>query len=153
MKLSNNFSLAELSNSATAKRLGIDNTPGKEVIKNLELLAKNILQPIRDHFDAPIHISSGYRSVALNKKIGGSSTSQHCLGQAVDIDNDNTEISNLEIFNFIKDNLVYDQLIYEFGNDKGPDWLHVSFAKKNRKQTLKAVKNGLQTRYIKYTAD
>jgi hypothetical protein len=150
MKLSNNFTLAELCNSAAAKRFGIDNTPGKEEIKNLELIAKNILQPIRDHFDAPIHVISGYRSAGLNKKVGGAKTSQHLTGNAVDIDNDNTEISNLEIFNFIKNNLVFDQLIYEFGNDNGPDWVHVSLAKKNRKQILKAVKNGLQTRYIKY---
>ena len=153
MKLSNNFTLAELCNSATGKRLGIQNVPGKEEIKNLELLAKNILQPIRDHFDAPIHIISGYRSPLLNKKVGGAKNSQHLFGQAADIDNDNTKVSNADIFNFIKDNLKFDQLIWEFGTDNNPEWVHVSYSSKPRKQILKAVKNGLQTRYIKYTAD
>lgn len=150
MKLSNNFSLAELTNSSTAKRLGIDNKPSEQVVKNLKLLAENILQPIREHFDAPIHISSGYRSIALNKKIGGASNSQHITGQAVDIDNDNTDITNAEIFNFIKDNLKFDELIWEFGNDEQPNWVHVSYSNKPRKKILKAVKNGLQTRYIKF---
>jgi len=150
MKLSENFTLAELTNSSQAKRLGINNTPDDKVIKNLELLAKNILQPIRDHFGVAINISSGYRSLALNKRIGGASNSQHVTGQAADIDNDNTEVSNAEIFNFIKDNLKYDQLIWEFGTDTNPDWVHVSYSSKPRKQILKAVRNGLQTSYIKF---
>jgi pectate lyase len=153
MKLSNNFTLAELSNSATAKRYGIENTPGKEEIKNLELIAKNILQPIRDHFDAPIHVISGYRSAVLNKKVGGAKTSQHLTGNAVDIDNDNTEISNLEIFNFIKDNLVFDQLIAEFPKKGRIEWVHVSLAKKNRKQVLVAKKESGITVYRPYKTE
>ncbi len=147
--ISKNFTLAELCNSATAKRFGINNNPDDKVIKNLELLAKNILQPIRDHFDKAIHIVSGYRSPGLNKKVGGASNSQHLIGQAVDIDNDNTDISNAEIFNYIKENIKFDQLIWEFGNDESPDWVHVSYSAKPRKQILRAYKDGSRTFYKK----
>ena len=149
MQISKHFSLAELCNSATGKRYGISNVPDEKSIKNLKLLADNILEPIREHFDKPIHIISGYRSAVLNKKVGGSKTSQHLVGQAADIDNDNTEVSNADIFNYIKDNLKYDQLIWEFGNDESPAWVHVSFSSKPRKQILKAYKNGLTTVYKK----
>ncbi len=147
--ISKNFTLAELCNSAAAKRFGINNNPDDKVIKNLELLAKNILQPIRDHFDKAIHIVSGYRSPGLNKKVGGASNSQHLIGQAVDIDNDNTDISNAEIFNYIKENIKFDQLIWEFGNDESPDWVHVSYSAKPRKQILRAYKDGSRTFYKK----
>jgi hypothetical protein len=149
MMISKNFTLAELCNSAAAKRFGINNNPDDKVIKNLELLAKNILQPIRDHFDKAIHIVSGYRSPGLNKKVGGASNSQHLIGQAVDIDNDNTDISNAEIFNYIKENIKFDQLIWEFGNDESPDWVHVSYSAKPRKQILRAYKDGSRTFYKK----
>ena len=149
MRISKHFSLAELCNSAEGKRQGISNVADEKSIKNLTLLAENILEPIREYFDKPIHIISGYRSAVLNKKVGGSKTSQHLIGQAVDIDNDNTEVSNADIFNYIKDNLKYDQLIWEFGNDENPAWLHVSFSNKPRKQILKAYKNGLTTVYKK----
>jgi hypothetical protein len=149
MMISKNFTLAELCNSAAAKRFGINNNPDDKVIKNLELLAKNILQPIRDHFDKAIHVVSGYRSPGLNKKVGGASNSQHLIGQAVDIDNDNTDISNAEIFNYIKENLKFDQLIWEFGNDESPDWVHVSYSAKPRKQILRAYKDGSRTFYKK----
>lgn len=147
--ISKNFTLAELCNSAAAKRFGINNNPDDKVIKNLELLAKNILQPIRDHFDKAIHVVSGYRSPGLNKKVGGASNSQHLIGQAVDIDNDNTDISNAEIFNYIKENIKFDQLIWEFGNDESPDWVHVSYSAKPRKQILRAYKDGSRTFYKK----
>ena len=147
--ISKNFTLAELCNSAAAKRFGINNNPDDKVIKNLELLVKNILQPIRDHFDKAIHVVSGYRSPGLNKKVGGASNSQHLIGQAVDIDNDNTSISNAEIFNYIKENLKFDQLIWEFGNDESPDWVHVSYSAKPRKQILRAYKDGSRTFYKK----
>jgi hypothetical protein len=149
MMISKNFTLAELCNSAAAKRFGINNNPDDKVIKNLELLVKNILQPIRDHFDKAIHVVSGYRSPGLNKKVGGASNSQHLIGQAVDIDNDNTDISNAEIFNYIKENLKFDQLIWEFGNDESPDWVHVSYSAKPRKQILRAYKDGSRTFYKK----
>ena len=112
MQLSKNLVLAEVIRSETAKRKGISNMPTPEHIENFKKLAKNVFQPIRDHFEVPIHISSGYRSKALNKAIGGSLTSQHCQGEAIDIDMDGTSITNKQIFDFIKDNLVFDQMIW-----------------------------------------
>jgi hypothetical protein len=151
MQLSKNLSLAEVLRSESAKRNGISNTPTKEHLDNLTSIALNVFQPIRDHFLVPIHISSGYRSLALNKAVGGSNTSQHSKGQALDIDMDGTKITNKQIFDFIKDNIEFDQLIWEFGTDKNPDWVHVSYAKgKNRKQILKAVRRNGKTSYINF---
>jgi hypothetical protein len=151
MQLSKNLSLAEVVRSESAKRNGISNNPTKEHLDNLVSIALNVFQPIRDHFLVPIHISSGYRSVALNKAVGGSNTSQHSKGQALDIDMDGTKITNKQIFDFIKDNIEFDQLIWEFGTDKNPDWVHVSYAKgKNRKQILKAVRRNGKTSYINF---
>ena len=151
MQLSKNLSLAEVLRSESAKRNGISNTPTKEHLANLVSIALNVFQPIRDHFLVPIHISSGYRSLALNRAVGGSNTSQHSKGQALDIDMDGTKITNKQIFDFIKDNIEFDQLIWEFGTDKNPDWVHVSYAKgKNRKQILKAVRRNGKTSYINF---
>jgi hypothetical protein len=88
--------------------------------------------------------------LALNKAIKGAATSQHCSGEAMDIDMDGTSITNAQIFNYIKDNLVFDQLIWEFGTDKNPDWVHVSYEStgKQRKQILKAIKKNGKTSYI-----
>jgi hypothetical protein len=151
MQLSKNLSLAEVVRSESAKRNGISNNPTKEHLANLTSIALNVFQPIRDNFLVPIHISSGYRSVALNRAVGGSNTSQHSKGQALDIDMDGTKITNKQIFDFIKDNIEFDQLIWEFGTDKNPDWVHVSYAKgKNRKQILKAVRRNGKTSYINF---
>jgi hypothetical protein len=152
MQLSKNLSLAEVVRSESAKRNGISNNPTKEHLDNLVSIALNVFQPIRDNFLVPIHISSGYRSAALNASIkGASKTSQHSKGQALDIDMDGTKITNKQIFDFIKDNIEFDQLIWEFGTDKNPDWVHVSYAKgKNRKQILKAVRRNGKTSYINF---
>jgi hypothetical protein len=152
MQLSENLSLAEVTRSETAKRKGISNMPTPEHIENFKKLAENIFQPIRKHFGKPIYISSGYRSAALNKAIGGSKTSQHCKGEAIDIDMDGTSITNAQVFKFIKDNLNFDQLIWEFGTDKNPDWVHVSYNStgKQRKQILKALKVNGKTSYAPY---
>jgi hypothetical protein len=152
MQLSKNLSLAEVTRSESAKRNGISNMPTPEHIENFKLLAEKIFQPIREHFAVPIHISSGYRSAALNKAIGGASSSQHCSGEAIDIDMDGTTITNAQVFNYIKDNLEFDQLIWEFGTDKNPDWVHVSYESKGkqRKQILKAYKAGGATKYKPY---
>lgn len=152
MQLSKNLSLAEVIRSETAKRRGLSNMPTEEHIENFKKLAENVFQPIRDHFGVPIHISSGYRSAALNKAIKGSSTSQHCSGEAIDIDMDGTTITNAAIFNYIKDNLEFDQLIWEFGTDANPDWVHVSYEStgKQRKQILKAKKAGGKTTYVPF---
>jgi hypothetical protein len=152
MQLSKNLSLAEVTRSETAKRKGVSNMPTEAHIANFKLLAEKVFQPIREHFGKPIHISSGYRSAALNKAIGGASSSQHCTGEAIDIDMDGTEISNKQVFDFIKEHLEFDQLIWEFGTDANPDWVHVSYEStgKQRKQVLKAVKQGKTTVYRVY---
>lgn len=153
MQLSKNLSLAEVIRSDSAKRNGIKNYPTSKHIVNLSLLAENIFQPIRNHFKSPIFISSGYRSKELNDAVGGSSTSQHSTGQAIDIDMDGTshDVTNRMVFDFIKNNLEFDQLIWEFGDNNNPDWVHVSFAlSKNRNQVLRAVRKGNVTSYIPY---
>lgn len=151
MKISPNLNLAELTRSETAKRNGIDNTPTAEHLENFKLLADKVFEPIRDHFKTPIFISSGYRSKELNALLRGSASSQHCKGQAIDIDMDgsNGEVTNRMVFDFIKNKLDFDQLIWEFGTDFNPDWVHVSYVKgKNRKQKLKAIRSGGKTSYI-----
>ena len=152
MQLSKNLSLAEVMRSETAKRKGISNMPTPEHIENFKLLAENVFQPIREHFGVPIHISSGYRSKALNTAVGGSLSSQHCSGEAIDIDMDGTSVTNAQIFNYIKDNLNFDQMIWEFGTDTNPDWVHVSYEStgKQRKQILKAIKSAKGTSYLPY---
>jgi hypothetical protein len=152
MQLSKNLALAEVMRSETAKRKGISNMPTPEHIENFKLLAENVFQPIRDHFGVPIILSSGYRSKALNTAVGGALSSQHCTGEAIDIDMDGTTVKNADIFNFIKDNLNFDQLIWEFGTDSNPDWVHVSYEStgKQRKQILKAVKSAKGTSYVPY---
>jgi hypothetical protein len=152
MQLSKNLSLAEVMRSETAKRKGISNMPTPEHIENFKKLAENVFQPIREHFGVPIHISSGYRSKALNTAVGGSLSSQHCSGEAIDIDMDGTSVTNAQIFNYIKDNLNFDQMIWEFGTDSNPDWVHVSYEStgEQRKQILKAVKSAKGTSYLPY---
>ena len=130
MKLSKNLSLGEFTRSQTAKRKGIDNTPKEEHLEAAKLLAENIFQPIRECFATPIFISSGYRSDALNEAIGGSKTSQHSKGEAIDIDMDHRKgPENEEIFHYIINNLPFDQLIWEFGTEDNPNWVHVAIAK------------------------
>lgn len=151
MQLSKNLSLAEMLRSDSAKRNGIKNEPTAEHLENMKQLALHVFQPIREHFGIPIIITSGYRSKELNKAIGGSQTSQHSKGQAMDIDMDNTDLKNSVLFHWIKDNLVYDQLIWEFGTKANPDWVHVSFVAEgkgiNRKQVLVAKKIDGKTVY------
>lgn len=141
-KLSDNLSLKEMVKSATAIRRGLDNSPTDVHISSMRILAVEVFQPLREYFGVPIYISSGYRSQALNEAIGGSKMSQHSKGQAMDIDMDNRNgPSNKEIFDYIIDFLDFDQLIWEFGDSKGPDWVHVSynpFLPKQRKRVLKA---------------
>ena len=152
MQLSKNLALAEVMRSETAKRKGISNMPTPEHIENFKKLAENVFQPIREHFGVPIHLSSGYRSAALNKAVGGASSSQHCKGEAIDIDMDGTTITNKQIFDFVKDNVNFDQMIWEFGTDANPDWVHVSYNSDGaqRKQILKAVKAGGTTKYLPF---
>jgi hypothetical protein len=153
MKLSNYLSLAEVTRSDTAKRKGISNEPTAEHLENLKTIAVEVFDKVREYFGVPIFVSSGYRSAALNKAIGGSSTSDHNLGRALDLDQDGhgNGVTNADVFKFIKDNLDFDQLIWEFGTDKNPDWVHVGYRKgANRKQILKAVREGGKTKYVPY---
>ena len=123
MKISEHLDLAEVTRSETAKRNGISNMPTELHIANFKLLAENVFEPIRNNFRCPIHISSGYRSIELNRAIKGSLTSQHCQGEAIDIDMDGTPngVTNKMVFDYIKDNLEFDQLIWEFGTSENPD--------------------------------
>ena len=154
MKISEHLDLSEVTRSETAKRKGISNEPTAEHLENFKKLAENIFEPIRNHFKVPIHISSGYRSKALNTSIGGSLTSQHCSGEAIDIDMDGSSngVTNKMVFDFIKSTLNFDQMIWEFGNSSNPDWVHVSYEStgKQRKQILKASKIGGATKYSPY---
>ena len=141
MQLSKYFTLAELTPSGTAKRLGIKNDPTPAHLECLKGLSVNILDKVREHFGKPIWVSSGYRSKALNEVTPGSSaTSQHCTGEAADLDQDGrgTGVTNKMVFDYIKDHLTFDQLIYEYGTDANPDWVHVSWEStgKQRKQVL-----------------
>ena len=155
MKLSLHLDLSEVVRSESAKRKGISNMPTPEHIANFKILAEKVFEPIREHFRCPIHISSGYRSKELNATIPGASlTSQHCSGEAIDIDMDGTPngVTNRMVFDYIKDNLEFDQLIYEFGDSNNPDWVHVSYETtgKQRKQILKAIRVNGKTSYTNY---
>jgi len=154
MKISEHLSLAEVTRSETAKRKGMSNMPTPEHLENFKKLAINIFEPIRKHFGVPIHISSGYRSKELNTAIKGSLSSQHCSGEAIDIDMDGSAngVTNKQVFDYIKEHLNFDQLIWEFGTKDKPDWVHVSFESsgKQRKQVLRAVKQGTKTIYQPY---
>jgi hypothetical protein len=152
MRLTDHLTLKEVIKSNTATRLGIDNTPTEEHELNLHLIASEIFEPIRTHFNVAIGISSGYRGKALNKAIGGSKTSDHCKGMALDIDADIFgKLANVDIFNYIKDNLEFKQLIWEFGTDTNPNWVHCSYdINNNKKEILVAKKVKGRTIYTNY---
>lgn len=136
MRVSKHISLAEATRSQTATRLGISNTPDEETLKRMKLVAEKCFEPIRKWYGRPITVSSFYRSPELNKAIGGSKTSQHTKGEAIDIDTgDNAE--NKKILEWARANLEFDQLLWEYGNAEGPDWVHISFSESgNRNQFL-----------------
>lgn len=144
MNLTKNFSLIELTSSEAAARKGIDNTPNQEAINNLKEICENVMQPLREWYDKPINITSGYRSQKVNKAIGGSASSDHCLGRAIDFTLPKEDYQR--VFDWLRTNVEFDQLINEFNFQ----WIHVSFRNgANRKQVLKAVKNTFgQTKYL-----
>jgi len=113
-------------------------------------IAEKVFEPLRIHVGGPIKINSFYRGPELNKAIGGSSKSQHCHGQAIDIDDTFGHASNAEMYNWIKANLDYDQMIWEFGTDQNPNWVHISYVspEKNRNRCLKAYKDDGKTKYM-----
>ena len=135
--------------SNTATRLNIDNIPDNYQLANMEAVALNIFEPLRDWVRGPVKINSFFRSVDLNTAIGGSSRSQHCEGRAIDIDDTFGYKTNAEMYNYIKENLNFDQLIWEFGNDTNPDWVHISYVSEdqNRKRCLKAERVNGKTVY------
>ena len=136
--------------STTATRRGIDNIPDKEHLDNMKLLAEKIFEPLRKWVGGPIRINSFYRGPELNKAIGGSSKSQHCKGQAMDIDDNGCHKTNAEMYAWIKDNVEFDQMIWEFGDDDNPNWVHVSYVspEENRNRCLKAYKENSKTKYM-----
>ena len=148
-KISEHITLRESIESFTAKRKGIENIPSEYELTNMVGVAMNVFEPLREWVGGPIKINSFFRSVELNKAIGGSSKSQHCQGRAIDIDDVYGHKTNAEMFNYIKNNLDFDQLIWEFGTDENPDWVHVSYvsADENRRRCLKAEKINGKTVY------
>ena len=150
--ISKHISIKEAVRSNTAERLGINNFPDSPILVRMQLLAENIFEPLRAYVDEPIFISSFYRSPELNKAIGGSANSQHCKGEAIDLDDIYGGATNAEMFDFIKNNLDFDQLIWEFGSDDNPAWIHVSYKKEgNRNRILRAVKENGKTVYKNIT--
>lgn len=134
-KLSKNFTLEELTRSATAKRKGIDNEPDEDALIDLKRLVKDVLQPIRDEYGKPIVVTSGYRGEKLNKAVGGAKTSQHMYGQAADIEA--LDGNNAELFKTIKKmmdegKLKVGQLIWEYGTKRQPNWVHVSLPRNGK---------------------
>jgi hypothetical protein len=149
MNLSANFTLKELTKSDTATRLGLDNMPDDEALENLKTLCEMVLQPVRDHFGKSVTVNSGFRSPESNAAVGGSKTSDHCKGQACDLEIDG--IPNPELAQWIMDNLDYTQLILEFYTQGQPNsgWVHVSYDPNNlKKQELTAVKVAGKTQYL-----
>jgi|TARA_Y100001938_G_C7932452_1_gene350040 hypothetical protein len=149
-KISKNISYKEGVYSITADRLGLENKPTEEHLANMKEVAEKVFQPLRTWVNAPIKINSFYRSPELNKAIGGSSKSQHCKGQAMDIDDTYGHATNADMFMYIRENLDFDQMIWEFGDDKNPNWVHVSYVspEDNRNRCLKAYRENGKTKYM-----
>lgn len=149
MRLTNNFTLEELTKSETALRRNLENTPTVEVVENLQALATYVLQPVRDHFAKGVKVNSGYRAPEVNAAVGGSRTSDHCKGMAADIEIPG--LPNYDLAKWIEDNLAYTQVILEFYTQGVPDsgWVHVSYDPANlKKQSLTAVKKDGKTIYL-----
>lgn len=144
MNLSKHVTLKEFQASGLATLRNLNNEMSESQITSAKLLCENVFEPLRLYLNTPIQISSGFRSVQINKMIGGSATSQHTKGEAMDLQ------INAKGFYFIKDKLMFDQLIWEFGNDEQPSWVHVSFSPRNRKQVLKASKKNGKTIYTNF---
>ena len=147
--ISKHISYKEGVYSRTATRLDINNKPNDDQMQNMCLIAEEVFEPLRVWVGGPIKINSFFRSPELNKAIGGSTKSQHCHGQAIDLDDTFGRATNAEMYEFIKKHLDFDQMIWEFGNDENPDWVHVSYVSedKNRNRCLKAYKENGKTKY------
>jgi len=149
-KISEHISWKEGTFSRTALRRGLDNTPDEKQLKCMKEIAESVFEPLREWVGGPIKINSFFRGEPVNTAIGGSKTSQHMKGQAIDIDDTFGHKTNAEMYHYIKDNLDFDQLIWEFGDDKNPNWVHVSYVshRPNRKRLTIAKKINGRTRYI-----
>jgi hypothetical protein len=149
MSISKHISYKEGVYSRTATRLGIKNNPNAEQMKNMITIAEEVFEPLRAYVGGPIKINSFFRSPELNKAIGGSGKSQHCHGQAIDLDDTFGRCTNAEMFEFIKKHLDFDQIIWEFGDEDNPDWVHVSYVspEQNRNRCLQAYKENGKTNY------
>lgn len=148
-RISEHISYKEGTRSVTALRLGIDNTPDQYQLTNMQVIAENIFEPLRKWVRGPIKINSFLRVPDLNKAIGGSESSQHCQGRAIDIDDSYGHKTNAEMFEYIKKHLDFDQMIWEFGDDNNPDWVHVSYVSpdRNRGRCLRAERIDGKTQY------
>jgi len=148
--ISKHISYKEGVHSITAIRKGIDNEPNGKQLANMKLVANNVFEPLRVFVNGPIKVNSFFRSPDLNKAIGGSTKSQHCKGQAIDIDDTYGKATNAEMYWWIKENLDFDQMIWEFGSNDNPDWVHVSYVSpdKNRNRCLKAYRENGKTKYM-----
>ena len=149
-KISKHVSYKEGIRSSTADRMGLDNTPNESQLKCMEEIAEGLFEPLREWVGGPIKINSFFRGEPVNTAIGGSKYSQHMKGQAMDIDDTFGHKTNAEMYHYIKDNLDFDQLIWEFGDDKNPNWIHVSYVthRENRKKLTIAKKVNGKTKYI-----
>jgi len=147
--ISKHISYKEATRSNTALRRGIENIPDVEELENMKLIAEKVFEPLRKWVGGPIKINSFYRSPELNVAIGGSKKSQHCHGQAIDIDDTYGHRSNASMFKHIRYSMDYDQIIWEFGDDKNPAWVHISYVseEKNRHRCLQAYKENGKTKY------
>lgn len=146
MNLSKHVTRSEFERSETAINRGIDNSMNEWEIERAKLVCENCFEPIREHLGQPIKINSGFRSGALNRAIGGATTSQHSLGEAIDLD-----LHDRDLFEWVIDNVEFDQLIFEGGTTDRADWFHISYRKgRLRKQVLRMVKKGGKSTYIPY---
>lgn len=137
MKISAHISYYEATHSPTAKRMGIENVPSDDELENMRLVAEKCFEPLREWYGKPIKINSFFRNYALNTAVSGSPTSDHMKGRSIDM-SAGTREENKKLFDWAKDNLIFDQLIYEYGDDTGPDWVHISYkGEGNRKQVLR----------------
>ncbi len=137
--ISKHISYREATQSATATRLKIDNTPTDEVLANMKLVAEKCFEPLREWYGKPIRINSFYRSPGLNRAVGGSATSDHVRGFAIDLDTP-SNAENKKLFDWLKDNVEFTQLIWEYGDKSGPDWVHISYDKNNLKKQILYIK-------------
>ena len=149
MSISKHISYKEGVYSRTATRLDIDNEPNNEQMDNMCLVAQEVFEPLRVWVGGPVKINSFFRSPELNKAIGVSGKSQHCHGQAIDLDDTFGKATNAEMYEFIKKHLDFDQIIWEFGDEDNPDWVHVSYVSEdeNRNRCLQAYKENGRTKY------